>query len=46
MRSRFDVGLRWRRKKILVLEGLGEVQDVGEQPLGALGLWAGRGGGR
>ena len=46
MRMRFDVRVRRRRKKILVLEGLGEVQDVGELILGMLGLRADREGGR
>ena len=46
MRRRFDVRVRWWSMRILVLEGLGEVQDAGEQVLGVLGLWAGRGGGR
>ena len=45
MRTGFDVGIRWRNK-VLILEGLGEVQDVGEQVLGVIGLWAGPGGGR
>lgn len=43
MRTRFDGRLRWWSKKILVLEGLGEVQDAGEQVLGMLGLRADRG---
>ena len=46
MRKRLDVGLRWRSRRVLALEGLGEVRDVGGQLLGALGLWEGRGGGR
>lgn len=46
MRRRFDVGLRRRSKRVLVLEGLGEVQDAGEQVLAVIGLWASRGGGR
>ena len=46
MKRRFDVGLRWRSRRVLVLEGLGEVQDAGEQVLGVIGLWASRGGGR
>ena len=46
MRKRLDVGLRWRSRRVLVLEGPGEVQDAGVQLLGALGLWAGHEGGR
>ena len=45
MRTRFDVRVRRRRKKILVLEGLGEVRDAGELILGMLGPMADRGGG-
>ena len=40
---RLDVRIRCWSKKILVLEGLGEVQDAGEQVLGLLGLRADRG---
>ena len=46
MRTSFDVQVRWWSKRSLVLEGLGEVQDAGEQVLGMLGLRADREGGR
>lgn len=46
MRTRFDVRFRWWSKKILVLEGFGEVQAASEQVLGMLDPRADRGGGR
>ena len=46
MRTRFDVRVRWRSTRILFLEGLGEVQDVGDQVLGMLGPRVDHGGGR
>ena len=46
MRTRFDVRFRWWNKKVLVLEGPGEVQDADEQVLGMLGRREDRGGGR